>query len=241
MHVTCIRTSMDARTAKQIQNNQLEQKQTKMLTTAGCLRIPAPRLLGTYILDPPAPRDPAAPRPRPLIIPLNANAPRWIPLQKNTICHTWVLIHNVWHNKYNNAITTDTALSTLKWKDQKKKKQNQKKIISLWSDINCKLCNCYQLTDKLLVHSTKQTFSKIGVGWKDVYTRGSWYWCAYTETLQSLLSWHFSWPHLKMERTHIRGLPPEWCISTIYHCRDIPFWLETLDIQAQTPLFNRNY
>ena len=28
---------------------------------------------------------------------------------------------------------------------------------------------------------------------------------------------------------HFKGFQPEWCILTIYHCRDIPFWLETHD------------
>ena len=28
----------------------------------------------------------------------------------------------------------------------------------------------------------------------------------------------------------IEGFRPEWYISTIYHCRDIPFWLETLEM-----------
>ena len=52
------------------------------LTTAGCLRNPVPRPFGIYILDPPAPRDPAAPRPRPLIMPRKARAPLWMPLWK---------------------------------------------------------------------------------------------------------------------------------------------------------------
>ena len=29
---------------------------------------------------------------------------------------------------------------------------------------------------------------------------------------------------------HIEGFRPEWCISTIYHALDTPFWLETLDM-----------
>ena len=29
----------------------------------------------------------------------------------------------------------------------------------------------------------------------------------------------------------IEGFRPEWYLSTIYHCRDMPFWLETLDIK----------
>ena len=29
----------------------------------------------------------------------------------------------------------------------------------------------------------------------------------------------------------IEGFRPEWYILTIYHCRDIPIWSETLDIQ----------
>ena len=32
----------------------------------------------------------------------------------------------------------------------------------------------------------------------------------------------------KVTEQHFEGLRPEWYISTIYHCRDIPFWLETL-------------
>ena len=28
----------------------------------------------------------------------------------------------------------------------------------------------------------------------------------------------------------IEGFQPEWCISNIYHCRDIPLWSETLDV-----------
>ena len=31
-------------------------------------------------------------------------------------------------------------------------------------------------------------------------------------------------------RIYIEGFWPEWCISTIYHAWDIPFWLGTLDI-----------
>ena len=37
------------------------------------------------------------------------------------------------------------------------------------------------------------------------------------------------WQH-HSSATHFEGFRPEWCISTIYHCRDIPFWLETLDL-----------
>ena len=29
---------------------------------------------------------------------------------------------------------------------------------------------------------------------------------------------------------HFKGFRPEWCISTIYHCRDTPFWWETLNL-----------
>ena len=29
---------------------------------------------------------------------------------------------------------------------------------------------------------------------------------------------------------HVKGFGPEWCISTVYHCRDIPFWSETFDV-----------
>ena len=29
-------------------------------------------------------------------------------------------------------------------------------------------------------------------------------------------------------RYHNKGFQPEWYILTVYHCRDIPFWLETL-------------
>ena len=29
---------------------------------------------------------------------------------------------------------------------------------------------------------------------------------------------------------HIKAFQPQWYISTIYHCRDTPFWLETLDM-----------
>ena len=28
----------------------------------------------------------------------------------------------------------------------------------------------------------------------------------------------------------LEGFRPEWYILTIYHCKDIPFWLETLDL-----------
>ena len=31
----------------------------------------------------------------------------------------------------------------------------------------------------------------------------------------------------------IKGFQPEWYISTTYHCRDTPFWSETLDIKDQ--------
>ena len=31
-------------------------------------------------------------------------------------------------------------------------------------------------------------------------------------------------------KQHIDGFRPEWYILTIYHCRDIPFWSETLDM-----------
>ena len=31
---------------------------------------------------------------------------------------------------------------------------------------------------------------------------------------------------------HIKGFRPEWCISTIYHAWDTPFWSETLDMHA---------
>ena len=30
---------------------------------------------------------------------------------------------------------------------------------------------------------------------------------------------------------NIEDFRPERCISTIYHCKDIPFWSETLDIR----------
>ena len=30
-------------------------------------------------------------------------------------------------------------------------------------------------------------------------------------------------------KTKFDGFQPEWCISTIYHCREIPFWSEALD------------
>ena len=29
---------------------------------------------------------------------------------------------------------------------------------------------------------------------------------------------------------YFEGFRPEWYISTIYHCSDIPFWSETLDL-----------
>ena len=29
---------------------------------------------------------------------------------------------------------------------------------------------------------------------------------------------------------HFEDFQPEWYTSTIYHCRDIPFWLESLDL-----------
>ena len=29
---------------------------------------------------------------------------------------------------------------------------------------------------------------------------------------------------------YFEGFQPEWCISTIYHCRDTPFWSVTLDL-----------
>ena len=31
-------------------------------------------------------------------------------------------------------------------------------------------------------------------------------------------------------QVHIKGSLPEWCISTIYHAWDTPFWSGTLDI-----------
>ena len=34
---------------------------------------------------------------------------------------------------------------------------------------------------------------------------------------------------------YIEGFRPEWYISTIYHCRDAPFWSETLDIFFRQP------
>ena len=33
---------------------------------------------------------------------------------------------------------------------------------------------------------------------------------------------------------HIEGFQPEWCISTIYHAWDTPFWSGTLDILTHT-------
>ena len=34
---------------------------------------------------------------------------------------------------------------------------------------------------------------------------------------------------------YFKGFQPEWYISTLYHCRDIPFWSETLYLLS--PLF----
>ena len=31
-------------------------------------------------------------------------------------------------------------------------------------------------------------------------------------------------------RENIEGFRPEWYFSTLYHCRDLPFWSETLNI-----------
>ena len=36
-------------------------------------------------------------------------------------------------------------------------------------------------------------------------------------------------------KQQIEGFWPEWCIWTIYHCRDTPFWLETLEINTNQP------
>ena len=33
-----------------------------------------------------------------------------------------------------------------------------------------------------------------------------------------------------LQYEHIEGFQPERYISTLFHCRDIPFWSETLDI-----------
>ena len=35
---------------------------------------------------------------------------------------------------------------------------------------------------------------------------------------------------LKEQEEQIKGSQPEWCISTIYHAWDTPFWLETLEM-----------
>ena len=37
-------------------------------------------------------------------------------------------------------------------------------------------------------------------------------------------------------RACIKGFQPEWYISTLCDCTDIPFWLETLDIHGYTKL-----
>ena len=36
-------------------------------------------------------------------------------------------------------------------------------------------------------------------------------------------------------RLHIEGSRPEWCISTIYHACDTPFWLGTLELCCTMP------
>ena len=33
---------------------------------------------------------------------------------------------------------------------------------------------------------------------------------------------------------YIKGFWPQWCIFTVIYSRDIPFWLETLDIQSHS-------
>ena len=38
---------------------------------------------------------------------------------------------------------------------------------------------------------------------------------------------------------YIEGFRPEWHISTIYHCRDTPFWSETLEIQMHSMYISR--
>ena len=39
-----------------------------------------------------------------------------------------------------------------------------------------------------------------------------------------------SWNNQSFDHLHIEGFGPEWCILTIYHCKEIPFWLETLEL-----------
>ena len=37
----------------------------------------------------------------------------------------------------------------------------------------------------------------------------------------------------------LEGFWPEWCIFTIYHCRDVPFWSGTLNLLSQyTSMYN---
>ena len=48
---------------------------------------------------------------------------------------------------------------------------------------------------------------------------------------QPLRKWGLPVPVWWMfSRVHIKGFRPEWYISTIYHCRDTSFWLETLNM-----------
>ena len=43
-----------------------------------------------------------------------------------------------------------------------------------------------------------------------------------------------------LQRDNIEGFLPEWCILTISHCKDIPFWSETLDMCDSPHAMSRN-
>ena len=46
--------------------------------------------------------------------------------------------------------------------------------------------------------------------------------------------------HMTMNiHSHLKGFRPEWCISTIYHASDTPFWSGTLDIIVQIHHFGQ--
>ena len=45
--------------------------------------------------------------------------------------------------------------------------------------------------------------------------------------------WQVSWNINRLSFKHIEGFQPEWYISTMIYSWDIPFWLETLDMEQQ--------